>query len=172
MVGAGIGGDMGKYRNLTEHEKRVVLRLGKLKERDDTVTWRSRPIEPGRFPYVGTERPSPPFFTGFNSASSPTGAVEDFPNDRSFWKGLENKGFVAMVELEGNILEINCQQPVSDFFNYNKKSGCGKWREDAAYDLSHELTLRARIVWAVILIIVTLIVTLLITRLYEAITGG
>jgi len=131
---------MGKYSNLKNGERRVILDVAKVASRK-----------------VASGKPEPEWLLPLSKGGSCLIAVDgeegdniDVPGSELLFVGLERKGFLTLGRRSQNSLKVRTQQPAFDYLKYASKTPFGRWFEDLLYDLAHEDTIRSKIGWLLV----------------------
>jgi hypothetical protein len=124
---------MGKYDNLSDKEKDMLRRMGEAYREADTTSW-TLVVTGGGSDLLAMEGKS----------------LDGVPFEKSFYRGLESKGFLSTVMTSQNFLQISLQQPAIEYAEYAAKPGLVRWWESRMQDLAEDTTVWARLLWLVL----------------------
>jgi hypothetical protein len=130
---------MGKYSDVTSEERTLILRLVDEYKSNHVTSW-VRGVA-GRSAFL------------LSSDGEEAQEIEYVPSPRSFYSGLETKGFLSVVPIGQPprlTLQLTVQKLALDYGEYASRNRLARWWEDTSYDLIHERTLWAKFVWVLL----------------------
>jgi hypothetical protein len=90
--------------------------------------------------------------------------LQNVPDSRTFYLSLAERGYLTVCPTsDGNDLHLYLSQKAFDYAAYAEKGWLGQWWADLVYELGHEDTLRAKLIWAVLTVLVTTLVVKVLT---------
>ncbi|MFW6116545.1 MAG: hypothetical protein ACOC6F_02355 [bacterium] len=124
---------MAKYDNLSDKEREMLRRMGEAYKEEGTTSW-TLVVTGGGSDLLATEGKS----------------LDGVPHEKSFYLGLEGKGFLSTVRTSQNFLEISLQQPAIEYADYASRSWLTRWWKNRMYDLAENGAVWARIFWHIV----------------------
>lgn len=123
---------MGRFHDLMPAQERILRVLAEKYHADEVTTWLLAAAG-------GTAE-----FIACDGRDTPN--VENVPAPTTFYAGLESMGYLTLGYAT-NCPEISIQKPLLDYWAYLSKDRFQRWLEDARYDLLHETTLLAKLLF-------------------------